>query len=56
VPHLAFRVNGKTAQESFEEQKANRQQRQIPASQEEYRRQLQEEMEQRRQKTSTTPR
>lgn len=57
VPHLAFRVNGKTAQESFEEQKANRQQRQIPASQEEYRKQLQEEMEQRRsQRNSTTPR
>jgi hypothetical protein len=56
VPHLAFRVNGKSAQESFEEQKANRPQRQIPASQEEYRKQLREEMEQRRQKSSTSPR
>lgn len=57
VPHLVFRVNGKSAQESFEEQKANRQQRQIPASQEEYRKQLQEEIERRRsQGNSTTPR
>jgi len=57
VPHLAFRVNGKTAQESFEERKATRTQRQIPASQEEYRKQLQEEMEQRHsQRNSTTPR
>jgi hypothetical protein len=46
VPHLAFRVNGKTAQESFEEQKQNRPQpqRQTPVSQEELRQQLREEI------------
>jgi hypothetical protein len=55
VPHLAFRVNGKTAQESFEEQKKNRPQRQIPASQEEFRRQLREEMARRRAQGNQTP-
>jgi hypothetical protein len=58
VPHLVFRVNGKSAQESFEERKKTQPQRQIPASQEEYRRQLQQEIEERRrsQTNSTTPR
>jgi hypothetical protein len=58
VPHLVFRVNGKSAQESFEERKKTQPQRQIPASQEEYRRQLQQEMEEHRrsQTNSTTPR
>jgi hypothetical protein len=54
VPHLAFRFNGKTAQESYEEHK-NQPQRQIPASQEEFRKQLQEEMAKRRSQTSPTP-
>ena len=44
VPHLAFRFNGKSAQESFEEQKKKQPQRQIPDSQEEFRKQLREEM------------
>jgi hypothetical protein len=56
VPHLAFRVNGKTARESFEERKQNQPQKQIPASQEEWRRQLREEMAKRRsQQTNSTP-
>ena len=54
VPHLVFRVNGKSAQEAFEERK-NQPQREIPASQEEFRRQLQEEMAKRRAQTGTTP-
>lgn len=58
VPHLVFRFNGKSAQESFDERNKTQPQRQIPASQEEYRRQLQQEMEERRrsQTNSTTPR
>jgi hypothetical protein len=55
VPHLAFRFNGKSAQESFEEQKKNRPQRQIPASQEEFRKELQEEMAKRRSQRNPTP-
>jgi len=55
VPHLAFRFNGKSAQESFEEQKKNRPQRQIPPSQEEFRKQLQEEMAKRRSQRNPTP-
>jgi hypothetical protein len=55
VPHLAFRFNGKTAQESFEERKNDRPQRQLPASQEEYRKQLLEEMARRRAQQKTTP-
>ncbi len=54
VPHLAFRFNGKSAQESFEEQK-NRPQRQIPDSQEEFRKQLREEMAKRRSERNATP-
>ena len=55
VPHLVFRFNGKSAQESFEERK-DQPRRQIPASQEEYRKQLQEEMAKRRsQQQSPTP-
>jgi hypothetical protein len=52
VPHLVFRVNGKSAQESYEEQKT-KPQRQIPASQEEWRKQLEEEMKARRSQQST---
>jgi outer membrane protein assembly factor BamE (lipoprotein component of BamABCDE complex) len=56
VPNLAVRFNGKTTQESFEEHK-NRPQRQVPASQEEFRKQLEEEMAKRRsQKNQTSPR
>jgi len=47
VPHLVFRFNGKSAQESYEERK-NQPRREIPASQEEFRKQLREEMEKRR--------
>jgi hypothetical protein len=50
VPHLVFRVNGKSAQESFAEHKAQAPPREIPASQEEWRKQLREEMEARRKK------
>jgi hypothetical protein len=53
VPHLVLRVNGKSAQESFEEQKA-KPQRQVPASQEEWRKQLEEEMKARRSQQGTT--
>src|SRR5262245_2972862 len=57
VRHLAFRFNGKTARESYEEQKKNRPQRQIPSSQEEFRKQLSEEMARRRsQGNQTSPR
>jgi hypothetical protein len=45
VPHLVFRFNGKSAQESFEEHKSQAPKREIPASQEEWRKQLREEME-----------
>jgi len=55
VPHLAFRFNGKSAQESFEEQKKNRPQRQVPASQEEFREQLREEIAKRRSQKDATP-
>ena len=48
VPNLVFRLDGKSAQESYEEQKAKGTQRQIPASQEEWRKQLEEEMKARR--------
>jgi hypothetical protein len=54
VPHLVFRFNGKSAQESFEERK-NEPRREIPASQEEWRQQLRQEMEQRRNPTKTPP-
>jgi hypothetical protein len=54
VPHLVFRVNGKSAQESFEERK-DQPRREIPASQEEFRKQLQEEMAKRRSQSSSTP-
>ena len=47
-PHLVFRVNGKSAQESYEEHKNQTPRREIPASQEEFRKQLREEMEKRR--------
>jgi hypothetical protein len=53
VPHLVFRVNGKSAQESFAEQK-NRPRREVPASQEEFRRQLREEMAKRGSQTNST--
>ena len=39
VPHLVFRFNGKSAQESYEERKSQPR-REIPASQEEFRKQL----------------
>jgi hypothetical protein len=55
VPHLAFRFNGKTARESFEERQKNPSKRQIPASQEEYRQQLREEMARRRSQRNPTP-
>jgi hypothetical protein len=55
VPHLAFRFNGKSAQESFEDHKKNRPQRQTPASQEEFRKQLQEEIAARRSQKNATP-
>ena len=54
VPHLVFRVNGKSAQESFEERK-NQPRREIPPTQEEFRKQLREEMEQRRSQKTQTP-
>lgn len=55
VPHLVFRFNGKSARESFEERK-NQPRPEIPASQEEWRKQLREEMEQRRSQKSPPPR
>jgi hypothetical protein len=54
VPHLVFRFDGKSAQESYQEQK-NRPQREIPDSQEEYRRQLKQEMEERRRSQQKVP-
>jgi hypothetical protein len=54
VPHLVFRFNGKSAREGFEEQKT-RPQRQIPATQEEFREQLREEMNARRSRKNQTP-
>jgi outer membrane protein assembly factor BamE (lipoprotein component of BamABCDE complex) len=48
VDHLAFRFNGKTAQESFEESKQKRVQRQIPSSTAEWREQLRAEVAARR--------
>ena len=55
VPHLAFRFNGKSGQESFEEQRKKQPQRQIPDSQEEFRKQLREEMARRRSQRNPTP-
>jgi hypothetical protein len=56
VSHLVFRFNGKSAKESFEERK-NQPRREVPSSQEEFRKQLREEMEQRRsQKSAPAPR
>jgi hypothetical protein len=55
-PNSVFPSDRPAAQESFEEQKENRQQRQIPASQEQFRKQLREEMARRRaQGNSTQP-
>ena len=54
VPHLVFRFNGKSAQESYEERK-DQPRRQIPASQEEYRKQLREEMAKRRSQQQSPP-
>ena len=55
VPHLAFRFNGKTTQESFEESKKQRPVRPKPASAAEFREQLKAEMAQRRSKLSGPP-
>ena len=54
VPHLVFRFNGKSAQESYEERK-DQPRRQVPASQEELRKQLQEDMAKRRSQRSSPP-
>ena len=54
VPHLVFRFNGKSAQEAYEERKTQPR-REIPASQEEFRQQLREEMEKRPSQKTPAP-
>jgi len=55
VPHLAFRFNGKTASESFEERKKQQPAREVPRSMAEFREQLKTEMAQRRSRRSAIP-
>jgi hypothetical protein len=54
VPHLAFRFNGKTTRESYEESKQQRVSRPVPQSQAEFREQLKAEMAQRRSQRSAS--
>jgi hypothetical protein len=55
VPHLAFRFQGKTARESFEERKSQRPARSVPRSSAEFREQLKAEIAQRRSERSIVP-